>query len=406
MLDTKGFPGHNASTVIAPETTSPASSGAATANLLSSLRQRIRSGEYPAGSWLPPERDLAEEFGVARRAVRRAIEQLSEEGLVRCRPRFRPVVEAPEAASAPPTVSPVSTAASRLVALVMWHGGPDERGVSAQQRIFWGMNQRLARDGYHGVFLDLGEYVGTEPENARSEANHLRYAQEQGFAGIIFYAYAYRSNRELIQETARHLPLVLIDRMVPGVQADFVGVDNHRAMYDVTQHLLTQGHRRILFISTAEPINTVQDRLSGYRQALAEFPGERGPLPENVLTALTKWDTAEWPVFESLFALPAEQRPTAILCVNDHIAVNVYNRLQALGLRVPEDIALTGFDDIIPYLPNGIGLTTVFQPFEQIGSAAAEAFLQRHAEVPSPPSLIHTELPARLMVRGSTARGL
>jgi DNA-binding LacI/PurR family transcriptional regulator/DNA-binding transcriptional regulator YhcF (GntR family) len=389
--------------VASPLTTHPSGSdskSALAAALLTRLRERILSGEYPAGAWLPTERELADEFRVDRRAVHRAIARLAEEGLVQCRPRFRPVVTGPSETSTLPPLSPGTTPAiARLVALVMWHGDPNEQEATAQQRIFWGLNHRLAHDGYHGIFLDLGEAVGTELENAEREAVHLRYALEQNFAGVIFYAYAYRRNRELIQEIAHKMPLVLIDRLIPGIEADYVGVDNYGAMYETTRHLLSQGHRRILFVTTSEPINTVQDRLAGYREALADMPG--GPAAEHILIEPADWNAPELPSFDSLFHLPEGQRPTAIVCINDHIALCVCRRLIRLGLRVPEDVALSGFDDIIPQLPNHVGLTTVAQPFEQIGSAAAEAFLARHdGTLPMP--LRHTELPARLIIRQST----
>lgn len=421
---------------MAPPQTSPAPAvglhGSMMADLLTGIRQAILSGQYPAGTWLPTERELARDFAVARRAVRRAIDILSEEGLVVSRPRFRPVVSSlsakpfslPSAASLPlpgqldyshASVPQGNNAGSRLVALVMWHGDPEEQGVTAQQRIFWGMNRRLAQDGFHGVFLDLGGPIhpdqenvdrakkdlrfSSETENAEREATYLRYALEYGFAGIVFYAYAYRRNRELIQEVARRIPIVLIDRMVPGIQADYVGVDNYRAQYEATKHVLSFGHQRVLFVTSVEAINTVQDRVEGYRQAMADGPD--GPLPENILTAPGRWTEIEWLIFKSLFRLPHEQRPTAILCVNDHIAINVCRRLLDLGLSVPEDVALCGFDDNISVLPNDISLTTVAQPFEQIGITAAETFLARSSEISLPPR--HIELPARLVIRASTS---
>ncbi len=381
------------------------------AALMNSLRSEIHSGQYPAGSWLPPERDIAERFGVTRRAVRRAISLLAEESLIRCQPRFRPIVLGPPAPAEPPRTAATASvfappgvgAGARLVALVMWHGESETQGVSAQQQVFWGMNQRLARNGYHGIFLNLGDTVRTEGENADREAAHLRYVQEQGFVGVVFYAYAYRRNRELIQETAGKMPLVLIDRMIPGIQSDFVGIDNLGAMQTATRHLIDLGHRRILFATTAESINTVQDRWEGYRRAMSEAPG--GPLPENILTVPARPSLDEWPVFESLFGLAPERRPTAVVCVNDYVALDIYRHLRGLGLRVPEDVSLCGFDDILPALPDGRGLTTVAQPFDQIGRAAAEVLLARlsgdSSENSGPVSL---ELPARLVVRESAAR--
>ncbi|MES2463726.1 MAG: GntR family transcriptional regulator [Armatimonadota bacterium] len=382
---------------------------------MNGLRQSIRSGQYPAGTWLPPERDVAAQFGVTRRAVRRAIALLAEEGLIRCQPRFRPIVLAsPSPSDSMPTASPslipaspaaLTGAGSRLVALVMWHGESETQSVSAQQRVFWGMNQRLARDGYHGIFLNLGDTVRSEGENADREAAHLRYVQEQGFAGVIFYAYAYRRNRELIQETASKMPLVLIDRMIPGIQSDFVGINNQAAMYTATRHLIDLGHRRILFAATAEAINTVQDRWEGYQQAMSEAPG--GPLPENILTVPARPSLTEWPVFDSLFGLSPERRPTAVVCVNDYVALDIYRHLRGLGMSVPQDVALCGFDDIVPVLPSGIGLTSVSQPFEEIGRAAAEVFLERRSGSSVAGSALKSiELQARLVVRESTADAL
>lgn len=375
-----------------PKTPSP--------DLLGILRARIRSGEYPEGAWLPTERELADEFAAPRRLVRRAILQLSQEGLLLCRSRFRPVVTAPpvETVTSAP-LQPSPSLHSRLVALIMRHADPAEREASAQQRIFWGLNHRLSQEGYHGIFLDLGTSEGTENQYADREAAHLRYALDQNVAGVIFYPYAYRHNRELVQEVARRMPLVLIDRWIPGIQADFVGVDNFDALYEMTRYLIGLGHRRILFASTGDRINTVQERYSGYRQAMEEAPG--GPLPESVVATRIDWVENGWPEFDVFFQRPAKERPTAIACVNDFTAQTATICLEALGLRVPEDVAISGFDDIIPELSGGVGLTTVAQPFEQIGQSAAEVFLVRR-EAGGSKVLSHVELPAPIIMRAST----
>ena len=279
----------------------------------------------------------------------------------------------------------------------MWHGGPLEKGRTAQQRIFWGMNQALGQAGYHAVFLDLGEMVGSEAENASREAMHLRYVLDQGFGGAVFYPYAYRSNRELIQEVSQRLPLCLIDRTLPGVEADFAGTENYRGMFDATTHLIQQGHRRIAYLTKSEPINPVQDRLKGYLHALYEaFHSDRH---EMVLTA-PSFNGDEWPLFDTVFRLPEGERPTAAIGFNDYEAERAVRRLHHLNLRVPQDVALVGFDDIVQMLPNGLGLTSVAQPFEEIGRAAAGLFLRRmenHAAAPA-----HVDLPTHLVVRDSS----
>ena len=372
------------------------------------LQEDIQAGRYSHGERLPSERELSEKMSVHRRVVRSAIARLIEQGLVSRRPYCSPVVQAPPSRSShrfsqtlssqtlPPAVMPTQLA-SRFVALLIWHGGPLERGRTVQQRIFWGMSQTLERAGYHTVFLNLGDQVGTEQENALREAAHLRYTLDQGFGGAVFYPYAYQSNRELIQQVSQRLPLCLIDRMLPGVEADFVGTENYQGMFDATTHLIQQGHRRIAYLTKSEPINPVQDRLRGYQHALnAAFHTDRDEL---VLTA-PSFNGDEWPLFDTVFSLPEGQRPTAAIGFNDYEAERTMRRLQQRHLRVPQDVALVGFDDIVRTLPNGIGLASVAQPFEDVGRTAAELFLRRIENPASPP--VHIDLPNHFIIRDSS----
>ena len=382
------------------------------------LAERIRTGIYKDGELLPTERTLAADLGVHRRSVRMAVEQLVQMGLVSHRPNCRPVVgqQAAPSPAAPPlsettqrsgTAAPgerrsfSQISASNLVALIMWHGGgPLEHAGSSQQRIFWGMNQALMKLGYHAVFLDLGgEQIGTEEQNAAREAEHLRYIRDQGFGGALFYPYSYHRNTELVREVNRTVPIVLLDRRMPGVDPDFVGVENHNAMRRATEHLISQGHRRIVHFTRFETIQSVQDRILGY------FDAMRAPLEDElrelVISVPEYRDDRYWPYIDALFHLPKDQRPTAAVCVNDYIAVHIAERLERHGLSVPDDVALTGFDNIVPALPNGLGLTTIAQPYEEIGSTAVDLLMQRIKDPSAPARSI--ELPAQLIVRGSTA---
>jgi DNA-binding LacI/PurR family transcriptional regulator len=334
-----------------------------------------------------------ESLNVQRRVIRLAIAQLEEEGLLTRQPNCRPIVQA--SSSAEGSFMDIRVDASRLVALVMFHGGILEEPESAQKRIFWGINQALGRAGRHAIFLDLGTKVGTPEENAAAEAAHLRYAMENEFGGIAFYAYAYKANRDLIREVSSKIPLVLIDRTIPGVDTDFVGIQNHQAMFDATKYLIALGHRRIAYVTTAEPINTVQDRLQGYMHALHD--GADGEVYEMIISI--PFVGKYWPIFETVFRLPASERPTAVVCVNDYEAVRVTERLAYLNLKVPDDVSIIGCDNIVDELPGGIGLTTIAQPFEGIGEEAAQLLIKRSK---SPNSLpITVELPSQLVIRQS-----
>ena len=372
------------------------------------LSERIHSRVYGRGEPLPTERTLAADLGVHRRSVRMAIDQLVGEGLVSRRPNCRPTVGPPASEMDPnaayqgskdiPQGSQIS--ASNLVALIMWHGGgPLEHPSTSQQRIFWGMNQSLLKIGCHAVFLDLGGQIGSEEENAAREARHLRYVRDQGFGGALFYPYAYRRNHDLVREVSSSIPLVLLDRKIAGADVDFVGGENRKAMFEITEHLIAQGHRRIAHVTRSEPTLPVQDRVQGYLDAMRA--AKASETTEMLLTAPPYSDERRWTVLDAVFRLPKELRPTAVACVSDYTAVGLAERLEFLGLSSPGDVALAGFDNIVPTLPNGAGLTTAAQPYEEIGRKAVELLIRRIKNPQAPP--VSVELPARLIVRGSSA---
>jgi DNA-binding LacI/PurR family transcriptional regulator len=382
------------------------------------LRERILSGEYAVGEWLPAERDLTDELRVHRRVIRAAALLLESEGLLVRRPNCRPVVNIPpnQTVPVPPTEFPATDSAdlgedivdetemaapaSRTVALLMWRGGGVfELKGTAQNRILAGIDEVLMRGPentrYHVKFLDL-EKFGTEEENAAREAFLIRYALRRGYAGVVFYPYATESNRTVIRAAGKRVPLLLIDRRLTGVEADYVGIQNRGAEYDATKYLIDRGHRRIAFVTLPQAINTVNDRFLGYLDALEEaFGSER----QEWIFAAPHLQVPDWPVFEAAFSLPADRRPTAAVCVNDHVAVRVTDHLDMLGLRVPDDVSVVGFDDLIKKLPNGVGLTTIAQPYEDIGRSAAELILRR-TDKPLI-ELSEVELPCRFIERDS-----
>jgi DNA-binding LacI/PurR family transcriptional regulator len=364
------------------------------------LTERIRSGMYGPGDLLPAERTLAADLKAHRRSVRIAIEQLVRAGMVSQRPNCRPAVALPNqrAGLEPVRKSTSSISNSHFIALIFCGGGASlDRAGIAQKRLFLGINEAVMRLGYHGVFLNSGN-LGTEDENARNEAKHLTYIQEQGFGGALFYSWAYRRNHELVREVSRNVPIVLLDRNTMGHDMDFVGVQNQAGISEIVRHLIGQGHRRIAYVTRREPINTVLDRSLGYSEAMRDSHADG--VQEMLLTISHYKDDRAWIAFDAVFQLSKERRPTAVVCLNDYMAALVCERLEYLGLSVPGDVALTGFDNVEPVLPNGIGLTTAAQPFEDMGSKAVEVLMRRINDRKAP--ALWVELPVRLLVRESS----
>lgn len=377
-----------------------------TSRIADTLRHRIESGQYRPGDRLPPERDLTTELRVHRKVIRNAVALLEADGMVVRRPNCRPVVNAEwdahaaRSSSGEPFRFIDTPVAFRQAALIMWQGcHVHEQNGTAQQRIFWGMNEVLSNSGVHTIFLDIGQY-GRPDETASREAAHLRHAVDNGL-GVVYYPHAIQRNTELIRATGRRVPLVLIDRQLPGIEADFVGVENDLAVYEATNYLIEQGHRRIAFATLTDTVHTVQDRQTGYARAIADAFGlDRYELV--IVEPAT--DVPEWPAFDAVFSLPPNRRPTALVCVNDYVAVRAYEHLRRFGLEIPRDIALVGFDNLIPTLPGGLGLTTVAQPYEEIGRRAAMALLDRRNIPFRPP--VHLELPCRLLTRTSSQHAI
>jgi len=240
---------------------------------------------------------------------------------------------------------------------------------------------------------------GTEsPESAeafrRSEEAFLRrIVRDHDIEGVLLWYLGGNRNLPALQAVrAAGVPMVFLDRLPPpGFEADFVGVDNIGAAEAVVQHLLAQGHRRIAHVTNYDNASTVQERREGYHRALSR--AGITPRPEWILQG------SETAAVEAL--LSQSEPPTAVFAVNDVTGLGIVGALRARGQRVPEDMAVAGFDGVERWLPGTPFLTTADQPFERIGSTAAELLLRRIMEGPALPYR-HVLLDAPLAVHGST----
>ncbi len=167
-------------------------------------------------------------------------------------------------------------------------------------------------------------------------------------------------------------PVVIVDRKMPSVLADAVLVDNFHGGYEATRHLLDLGHRRIGCITGPSDLTPSADRVAGYRTALEEF----GVGPDDDL--LVKGDyyalsgeRAVWRFLE------LDRPPTAIFACNDLMAIAAMKALADNGLRVPQDVAVVGFDDIALASYVNPPLTTVIQPKHEMGTTAMEVLHKR-----------------------------
>ncbi|MEY9964968.1 DNA-binding LacI/PurR family transcriptional regulator [Streptacidiphilus sp. MAP12-16] len=200
----------------------------------------------------------------------------------------------------------------------------------------------------------------------------------------------------------RQIPLVLLGEADLGPVADRVHIDNVSAARDITRHLVEQGHRRIGAIGWQDPYPraTAQQRLLGYTQALEEAgqPVDASLFPP--VRAYFRPDGAA--AMRRLLKLP--ERPDAVFCFNDLLALGAMRAAHEAGLRIPEDIALAGFDDVEEAEYAIPSLTTVAPDKRRIAELAVNCLLERVENVYDGPSRMITP-GYRIVVRESSRRG-
>ncbi len=191
------------------------------------------------------------------------------------------------------------------------------------------------------------------------------------------------------------MPIVMMDRVVPGIAADSVVLDNAAGAYAATRHLIELGHRRIGLIAAPAGPSVGIERQRGYEQALRDHG-----LPVD-LALICAGDFKESGGHAAAHALlDLKPRPTAIFAANNLMTMGAFQAISEKGLRIPGDISVVGFDDM-PWLALlAPPLTAVRQPTYEIGAQAAGLLFARLSDHTAP---IQTRvLEPELIVRGST----
>jgi LacI family transcriptional regulator len=346
--------------------------------IVSALHDRIATGAYAPGEWLPTERALATEFNVSRILIRSAVKELERRHLVVCHPNCRPLVRS--ALPSAPAPRSAAVAARRSLALYIWPQ-PSWPGSAA---ILRGIQETVGRE--YRVVLESPEDWNDLPAGEVRFLEHV--VADRDVEGILLSYVGHHANLsrlEAVREAG--VAMVFLDHRPPdGFPADYVGVDNRRGAEQIVRHLLSHGHRSIGHVSNHDAISTVEERLAGYRRALEKtgipFRPElvqRDPGPPPGGSA----DEGCEAMVEYWMNLP--DPPTALFVVSDIVAYRVIHALRARGLRVPEDISVAGFDGIERWTPGPPFLTTVHQPFDRMGTVGVELLMDRIASGPDAP---------------------
>lgn len=254
-----------------------------------------------------------------------------------------------------------------------------------------GAEDEAARSG-------LSVILGNSDEDGVREAGYLDLFEEQRVHGVLISPFGDIEDR-LRRLKARGVPVVLVDRDSGTGEISSVAVDDVAGGRAAVAHLLAAGRRRIAFVGGPFGIRQVADRFAGAEAAIREVP--EASLERLETTALTVLEGRR--IGEALVA--RAERPDAIFAANDLVAVGLLQALVMSGaLRVPDDVALIGFDDIDFATATVVPLSSIRQPRHEIGATALRILREEAAD---------PELPARrivfqpeLVARASTGDGV
>ena len=262
-------------------------------------------------------------------------------------------------------------------------------GDSFYSEILRGIESVALGAGYH-VFI---ANTGNNPELAKYGYELLVQKQNDGI--IDFSACL---PKEYMEEIATQNPVVVACRYLVNANVPNVTIDNLAASREMTDYMLNLGHRRIAYIGGNTELALYRSRLYGYRQALEE----RGiPVDERIVCSADPEIRGGFDAAMQL--LRTGETFTAIVTSGDTLAVGAIKALQERGLRVPEDVAVCGFDDIELSSLLSPSLTTVRQPRDLIGRQSMEKLLGRISGKDENPSE-QIVLPYELVIRASSGK--
>lgn len=345
------------------------------------VRRRITSGVWRHGDRIPTERELEKEFSLSRMTVSKGLGNLVAEGLLirkKGQGTFVTLVDVPNTRHLIKFIAPnpICKSPFRFGALEAMH-------------------EELVPNGYN---------VGVDFYTDGSDlADCLRRNCDSFHAGfVVFYRPGDGVGDRLADASEFGLPLVLIDAYPDDYRGDMVVANNAHGGRLMIDHLYSLGHRDIAYISWPVDRSSLRDRAAGFIQQMLVHGLA---VTSKTVQALTDGTFAAFPELRELVAnlLSEPHRPTALCFSNDVLALEAMEYINSLGLTVPEDISVVGYDNVDWCTDSLIPLTTVNQDMARIAKEASLILLERIGGKSSPRP-IRVFIEPELVVRASTCR--
>jgi len=348
--------------------------------IVNDIERLIKSNNFEYENPICTEKSLCEKYQVSRITAKHAITKLENRGILYRKRGLGSFVAKPA----------VQSASGRTFALVI----PFSTTQGGIFRAVETANQIFSRLG-HQLTIHISRH------KASDNTELLECLYNNMVDGIAYYPWGSDLPQEILYAfTKKEKPVIILDKTNTHPEFHSVVCDNYRGGYLLTEHLLSYGHTNICYLSRFRPeeLSSIGERYRGYCDCLLT-------LGNNLSPRFVHWDAAgkgqvEYYTLQHLVNTLRMEDVTAILCENDEVAFNVYMCCQSLGFRIPDDMNITGFDNIEWATTGSAQITTIDQNFELIGEAITAALLD---ESHAPRN--HT-VPVKLIPRTSTGKAV
>ena len=351
--------------------------------ILDEITTKIENGTYLPGDMIPTESDIATLYGASRTTVQRALNILVSKGTIyRVAGKGSFITDKPM-----PSQSPHGNGDRTFALLLPNH---------SQECILYakGAQAYLEKNDYRLTT----HFIEKHYENAISEINTLL---DGGCPGIILYPMSSEDRDGFFRRLAlRETPIVTIDKEISGSLISSVASNNYMGAYSLARHLIACGYTDFVYISNSfSAANTLADRFRGFSECLSDM-GIAMP-DGNVITIMPTSDNEAVELIKQYFTDHPRKVPFVSFCAHDRIASNAYHAAYELNLKIPENLSVVGFDDLEIAAMLYPALTTVAQPFFEIGRNAAKILLRSYEKRDT--TTYHIRLPTPMIIRNSVA---
>lgn len=321
---------------------------------------------------VPSEGELAKMFNVSRMTSKLALEHLAEQGKVYRLARRGTFLAASqgETSSAGRKLEKRDSASSetqpmKRIALIVPHM------TDYTSRIIAGVEHEARKHGY--------ELMLTISKDQDDQDRCLQELVSRGVSGIILFPRGGRAcSDQVLRLKLEQIPCVIIDRIFHEVQFDCVYHDHYRGSYEMTEYLISKGHREIGFSSNLfENVTSREERYQGYIQALLDHKIEvKGQYIHFRKKSCDPSHLNEYDAEQAEF-IGNNPQMTAVMCADDQVAITTLFTAMHLGIKVPDKLSIVGFSDTYLSALTPVPLTTVRQDTDRLARAAVELLMKR-----------------------------